>query len=159
MKSTLIVMVLILVLSMLVVPGFAQESDSPDGIPPELEGIITGREGFSIYSDETLNARFSGTNLEKPEGTPLAVWHDIYSRDGFSVYDAETQLARASASMPDQVWRVITGRDGFNIYATDNLAADTLARNLARPEGMPAYLWQVITGREGFGIDSACLAC
>ena len=49
--------------------------------------------------------------------------------------------------------------DGFNIYATDNLAADTLARNLARPEGMPAYLWQVITGREGFGIDSACLAC
>ena len=159
MKSALIIMVLILVLSMLVVPGFAQESDGPDGVPPELEGIITGREGFSIYSDQTLNARFAGTDQGKPEGMPLSVWRSIHDREGFSVYDAETQRARASASMPDQVWRVITSRNGFNIYATENLAADTFARNLARPEGMPAYLWQIISGREGFSVDSACLAC
>jgi hypothetical protein len=90
---------------------------------------------------------------------PLAVWHSIYSRDGFGAYDAETQRARASTSMPDLVWRVITSRDGFNSYATENLAADTLARNLERHEGMPAYLWQIITGREGFSFDSTCLAC
>ena len=159
MKSALMTMILILVLSMMVVPGFAQGSDSPDGIPPQLEGIITGREGFSIYSDETLYAKFSGTDLAKPEGMPLAVWSSIYSRDGFSIYDAETQRARVSASMPEQVWRVITSRDGFNIYATENLAADALVRNLERPEGMPAYLWEVITGREGFSVYSTCLAC
>jgi hypothetical protein len=159
MKSALMTMVLILVLSMLVVPGFAQESNGPDGVPLQLEGIITGREGFSIYSDETLNAKFSGTDLAKPEGMPLAVWRSIYSRDGFGVYDAETQRARASVSMPEQVWRVITSRDGFNIYATENLAADTFAKGFARPEGMPAYLWQIITGREGFSVDSTCLAC
>ena len=159
MKRTPMIMVLILVLSMMVVPGFAQESDSPAGIPPQLEGIITGRDGFSIYSDEALIARSSGTNLEKPEGMPLTVWRSVYSRDGFSVYDAETQRAMASASMPDQVWRVITSRDGFNIYATENLAADALARNLEKPESMPAYLWEIITGREGFSTSNSCFVC
>jgi hypothetical protein len=163
MKNVLSIMVLVLVLTTPVVPSLAQESRGdaviPDGMPPQLWEIITGRDGFSIYDAHTLSANYSGTDLAKPEGMPLQVWRVINSRDGFSIYDPQTLRAKASASMPQQLWRVITSRDGFNIYATDNLVAESLGNDRARPDGIPSSLWQIVVGRDGFNASSGCLAC
>jgi hypothetical protein len=153
--------VLVLVLGALAIPSFAQEI--PEGMSPELQEIVYGRDGFSNNNSKALEARIAGTSLARPDGMPLTVWSTIYHRGGFDFYASATERPTAVVNgMPAELWGAIASREGFAVYGASDLAGTSSGRLAARPEDMPADLWQLITGREGFdsfGANGTCAVC
>ena len=157
MKTLQSFVVLVLVLGMLAIPSFAQESeidaqDMASGMSPQLQEIVYGRDGFSGYDSASLEAQ--------PDGMPLGVWRSINSRDGFDFYASATQRPEAVVNgMSAELWGVIASRDGFDVYAADTLAGGSSGLSAAKPAAVPAALWQIISGRDGPGSTSSCEVC
>ena len=156
MKTLQSFVVLVLVLGMLAIPSFAQESeidaqDMASSMSPELQEIVYGRDGFSANAAES-----SATSA----GMLLGVWRAINSRDGFDFYASATQRPEAVINgMSAELWGLIASRDGFDVYAADALAGGSSELSAAKPAAVPAALWQIISGRDGFGFASGCEVC
>jgi hypothetical protein len=157
MKTLQSIAVLVLVLGMLAIPSFAQESeldaqDMASGISPQLQEIVYGRDGFSGNDSASLEAQ-SG-------GMPLGVWRTINSRDGFDFYASATQRPEAVVNgMSAELWGLIASRDGFDVYALDASFDGSSGLSATEPAAVSAALWQIISGRDGFGSTSSCEVC
>jgi len=157
MKTLQSFVVLVLVLGMLAIPSFAQESemdaqDMASGMSPQLQEIVYGRDGFNDYNAASLEAQ--------SDGMPLAVWRTINSRDGFDFFASATERPEAVVNgMSAELWNVIASRDGFDAYAADTLADGSSELSAARPAAMSAALWRIISDRDGFGSASSCEVC
>ena len=156
MKTLRSIVVLALVLGMLAIPSFAQESESDtqnmaSGMSLELQEIDYGRNGFSASAAES-----SATSAGMPQG----VWRAINSRDGFDFYASGTQRPEAVVNgMSAELWGVIASRNGFDVYAADALADGSSEPSAVKPAAVSAALWQIISGRGGFGSAGSCEIC
>jgi len=115
--------------------SFSVGAPAPDlsgasGTPRHLAGILTNRDGFSVYNGRMRSASASENRLARPYG------------------------------MPVHLWGVINSRDGFNVFDTEQLAAEAPVGIAIRPSGMSAQLWGIIYGRDGFAAGaSSCEVC
>jgi hypothetical protein len=162
MKRAITMPLLMLVLTLVAVPAFAQ---APESVPEALWEVINGREGLSIYDEDAVAANLSGTSVSKPASVPMQLWLDINSRDGFSIYSAETLRARAAAAnnghaaVPANLQNIVYGREGFNVYDSGEQLAASLDERAERPQSISEDLWQIINGREGFAPYNQCAVC
>ena len=90
MKTLQGMVMLVLILSMLAVPAFAQGSEignrvGSDGMSPELWEIVYGRDGFSSFRAGASEVEFVGMSVDQVGGLSLSVWNTIY---GSQIYNA-----------------------------------------------------------------------
>jgi len=164
MKTLQGMVMLVLVLSMLAVPAFAQGSEignrvGSDGMSPELWEIVYGRDGFSGFRAGASEVELVGMSVDQVGGLSLSVWNTIYGRDGYDFYASTERSRQVVRGMPLELRNFISGRDGFDLYAATRLTVGSSDLLAAKPDAVPAALWQIISGRDGFGSANVCEVC